>query len=236
MEDRGLAVGTPTAARRGRALVLSAAFVDRAATDGPLTYLLRYAFRDDGGVEVRLGVATDGRTRDRVHLALWRVDVDLGGPADDAVVVHRHLEPEGARAAFDSSTFFHVSREGGIERRPGGFTALGVLDLSRQRDLRRAAGWDLVPRAAGLLRRREPFNRADLWVTRFHRGETAYRDLPRYAEDGETITGADVVLWHAVPIHLGEGWGDGAGGVEWGGFDLVPRHLSALLAAPAGED
>jgi len=234
VRDRGIARKTAGATVRGRELVLAAAFADRAAAGGPVVYLLRYAFRDDGGVEVRLGVSTDGRSTGRSHLALWRVDVDLGGPAGDAVVLHRHLEPEGAVAAFDSSTFFNVSREGGVSRQALGFTSLGVLDLDRQRDLRRAAGWDLVPRAAGLARHREPFTRHDLWVSRYHRGETSYRDLPLYVADGEEITGADVVLWHATPVHLGEGWGDGAGGVEWTGFDLLPRRLTELLADGGG--
>jgi hypothetical protein len=231
VRDRGVVHRDASAARRGRELVLAAAFADPAA-DGFATYLLRYAFRDDGGVEVRLGVSAGGASGGRSHLALWRVDVDLGGPADDAVVLHRHVEPEGAVAAFDSSTFFNVSREGGVEREDLGFTSLGVLDLTWQQDGSHTAGWDLVPRSAGRARHREPFTHHDLWVTRYHRGESSYRDLPRYVADGEAITGADVVLWHAAPLHLRQGWGGGPAGVSWAGFDLLPRQLDAAPSRP----
>ena len=124
-----------------------------------------------------------------MHTALWRVALDLNGFPGDAGLLVRHLEPAGAdpKVARDTVTPFNGGKEGSAAWSDQQFTQVRVQDPG-------------LVNAQGTSRHEEAFTKADFWVTRYKATEMFYAQLPTYV-NGESITGADVVLWHGTPVH-----------------------------------
>jgi primary-amine oxidase len=222
------------AVRRGQELILWGT-LDAANYN----YIIQYGFRDDGTIAFRIGATARNlpgmEEVAHMHNALWRVDLDLNGFPGDAGLLVRHLEPVGAdpKVAHDTVTPFNGGKEGSAAWSDQQFTQVRVQDPGLVNAQGRPAAYDLIPLRQGTSRHEEAFTKADFWVTRYKATEMFYAQLPTYV-NGESITGADVVLWHGTPVHHLPRSEDGAEvnglwkGVAllmWGGFDLRPRDL-----------
>jgi primary-amine oxidase len=222
------------AVRRGQELVLWGT-LDAANYN----YIMQYGFRDDGTISFRIGATARNLPGmehvAHMHNALWRVDLDLNGFAGDAALLMRHVEPFGGdpKAAVDTVAAFNGGIEGSASWNDQQFTQVRVQDPGLRNAQGRPFAYDLIPLRQGTSRHEESFTKADFWVTRYHPTEMFYAQLPTYL-NGESISGADVVLWHVSPVHHLPRSEDGAEvnglwhGVAllmWGGFDLRPRDL-----------
>ena len=224
-----------TAVRRGQELVLWGT-LDAANYN----YVMQYGFRDDGTVAFRIGATARNlpgmETVAHMHNALWRLDIDLNGSSRDAAVLVRHLEPAlgDPLQAIDTAAPFHGGKEGSAVWVDPQFTQVRVEDLGMQNAQRHPIAYDLIPLRQGTARHDEAFTKADFWVTRYHAADLFYHQLPSYVSNQETITDADVVLWHISPVHHlprsedgieSRGFWNGVALLMWGGFDLRPRDL-----------
>lgn len=224
-----------TAVRRGQELVLWGT-LDAANYN----YVMQYGFRDDGTMTFRIGATARNlpgmETVSHMHNALWRVDLDLNGFANDAALLVRHLEPAGADPlkALDTAAPFNGGIEGTAAWDDPQFTQVRVADLNMQNAQGRSIAYDLIPWRQGTARHNEAFSQTDFWVTRYRPTELFYPQLPTYIANGESVNNADVVLWHISPVHhlprsedgaeSGELW-QGVALLMWGGFDMRPRDL-----------
>ncbi|EJL36827.1 Cu2+-containing amine oxidase [Caulobacter sp. AP07] len=198
-------------------------------------YIMRYGFRDDGTIALRLGATSRNlpghEYMGHMHNGLWRIDMDLNGASADSAFEYSHVENTGSVVATDGVAPFNGGKEGGIDVNPLKFTEVHVRDASTN-----AAGkpisYEFRPVRFGAPRHEEPFAHHDFWVTRYHGSELLY-DLPALA-NGESVTNGDLVVWHISPLHHdprdedghfeGPLW-KGVALLMWGGVDIRPRNL-----------
>ena len=216
-----------------------------AAVDvGNYNYVLRYEFHDDG--TIRATTAATARNlpgRELVahtHIALWRIDVDLGGAGGDSVYVLRHLEDAASGSWSETREAFNGGTEGALAIEATEFTRLQVAGGGKTYDLR--------PLYRGLARHHPAWMRHDLWATAAAKGETYYPHLTSYVADRQSVVDADIVLWHATPVlHVPRGEDGRFVDGDWqgvalampAGFELRPRDLfdrTPFHPAPAPAD
>lgn len=221
-------------------------------------YIIQYAFRDDGGITFRMGATgynyprilggRPGGFAAHMHNALWRVDVDLNGPADDSAFVVNHRENVPALTAIDRELPFNNGREGAFGWNPRLFNTVVIEDEATTNVHGNHIGYAAVPFRQGTARHTEPFTRHDFWITRRHPDDLDFiRDNSRPDDyllglsdrtsgiaNREPIQGQDIVLWHSSPAHHHPHDEDQAPGdsdmkgltlVHWMGFDLEPHNL-----------
>ena len=103
------------AVRHGQELVLWATL-----DSANYNYIMRYSFRDDGTITLRLGATSRNlpgmETMGHMHNALWRIDMDLNGASGDTPYTYQHNESTNANTATDTFTLFNNGREGWLER------------------------------------------------------------------------------------------------------------------------
>ncbi len=193
-------------------------------------YIVRYELHDDGTFRTLLAPTARNYpsfpTLAHTHIALWRIDLDLGGAGGDSVNVLRHRENAADGSWSDTTEAFNGGREGALNFEVTEFTQLQVADGGRTYDLR--------PIYRGLARHPPTWLRNDFWATVNKPGEMDFAELATYAEDEESVSGADIVLWQATPLlhvpraedgrHVDSTW-TGSALAMWGGFDLRPRDL-----------
>jgi primary-amine oxidase len=232
VRDRGLAWKDHAQVRRGQTLVLWGTI--NAAN---YNYVVHYGFRDDGMIEFRIGASAQNlpgrRTEAHMHLGLWRVDVDLGGAANNSVMLMRHVEPTSGPTASDVAAPFNRGVEGSATWNPLEFTELMIENTAQQNGRGHNIAYELMPMRGGSARHQEAFTQADFWVTRYRGTELAYPQIAGYV-NGESVTNTDILVWHATPLHhlprdedgrTVDGTWQGVALVMWGGFDLRPRNL-----------
>lgn len=234
VRDRGMIWKDHRRGRRGQELVLWGTL-----TAGNYSYLVEYAFRDDGSIAFRTA-ATGGNlpgqeAEPHIHHAMWRIDVDLNGGADNSVEVMRHVPSQSCLTAEQLLEPFNAGKEGWLDWNPHEFSSLLVTDGSLRNRRGSSVGYSLTPVRSGSSYSFEGFARHDFWVTRSKPDEIFFKEVERYA-DGESITNTDVVIWHMSPVlHVprdedGEyenGIWRGAALTMWAGFELRPRNLFA---------
>ncbi|MCI0379864.1 MAG: hypothetical protein L0215_19965 [Gemmataceae bacterium] len=240
VRDRGLAfVDTGKGGRRGQKLVLFAT-LDAAN----YRYVIEYGFQDDGVITFRVG--STGRNygsrewEGHMHNGLWRVDVNVDGPANNSVLVMEHMEPVGAEQANAKTIHrpFNDGREGFEDWDPLKFTMLSIQNDKKRNIRNQPAAWDVMPLRHGNARHYGPDNEEctqhDFWVTQNRKGEIYYVKLPKYVAKAEPIMNTDVVVWVSTAGHHeprsedGEMKGTSFNGVTqlmWCGFDLRPRNV-----------
>jgi hypothetical protein len=247
VRDTGLLWKEPRtgASRRGEQLVLWGTM--RAAN---YAYVFQYAFRDDGGINVRLGATGQNYPHapleSHVHNALWRIDVDLAEPKHNTVYVMRHLSPspeENLQRAEDRHDLFSKGKEGWEDWKPEEFTMLRVVDPRRHNYMGEPWGYDLMPIRNGTARFKatefEKCTLHDFYVTRSPHAdgkpddELDFKRLlvgddkhPPYV-NGEDITDTDVVIWYVSSAHHEPRSEDGRfvqdkeGNYRWQGITLL---------------
>ena len=211
---------------------------------GNYNYVLRYEFHDDGTIRATVAATAEnlpGReTIAHTHVAFWRIDVDLGGAGGDSAYVLRHREDLASGSWSDTTEAFNGGTEGVLAIEPTEFTQLQVAGGGGTYDLR--------PLYRGLARHRPDWTRYDFATTVAAPGETHFFHLDRYVAGRQSITGADVVLWHATSVlHVPRGEDGRFVNGAWrgvalampSGFELRPRDLfrsTPFHPAPAPAD
>ena len=218
--------------RRGRELVLWGV-QDAANYD----FIIEYRLRDDGSIGFRLGATgynnpyypPASTTDAHMHDVLWRIDVDLNGPAGDSALQFRHVEtPTAPLDAHDVEEAFNGGVEGAVQWDPHAFHTIGVEDSTLNAYGHRI-GYALRVSSNGIARhygeqagltRKERFTQTDFAVTTFKQAErdalydnsqTQYLQPDQYLlgegltgfgiSDGESIANTNVVLWHRSSVH-----------------------------------
>lgn len=242
IRDRGLmwmdGGGKPS--RRGQKLTLWAAL--NAAN---YRYVTEFNFHDDGTVACRVG--STGRNygsrefEGHMHNGLWRVDVNLGGPENNTVLVMDHIEPldQEKTKAKTLHRPFNDNKEGYEDFDGRKFTMLSVINDRKKNVRNQSYAYDVVNQRMGDARHfagdKEECTLHDFWVTRNRPGEIFYVNVPKYAAKREPINNSDVVLWISTAGHHDPRSEDGemtkgnnfvgATPIMWCGFDLRPRNI-----------
>jgi hypothetical protein len=250
IRDRGLMYRHPTAgARRGQTLLLWASL--NAAN---YRYLIEYGFEDTGTITFRCGASGynfgGSEKEPHMHNAMWRVDVNLGGPAHNSVLLSEHSETPEDPPGTAQSILKLVKQECALDWDPLKFTTLRVINTQKKnaqgqqwcyelmpvrQGTSRHYGRDTVPTPTGKLRKEE-CTMHDFWVTRASTpAKTTFHMLPEYIKGQRNVVDTDIVLWYTSSTHheprsedgtflKGSGF-RGATLVMWSGFDLRPRDF-----------
>lgn len=219
-----------TAVRHGQELVLWATL-----DSANYNYIMRYGFRDDGTITLRLGATSRNlpgmELMGHMHNALWRIDMDLNGAGGDTPYTYEHIETTAANTASDTFTLFNRGVEGSLDVRPERYTELVVRDTATSTP-RAQISYEFRPVRSGAPRHQEGFAHHDFWVTRYRGTEMLYQ-LPQHV-NGESVSNTDIVVWHITGLRhdprnedgffQGSVW-NGVALVMWGGLDLRPRNL-----------
>lgn len=201
-------------------------------------YVIRYGFRDDGTIALRIGATSHNRPSGpyeaHMHNGLWRIDMDLNGYPNDSAYYMTHTEPSGSpNVATDSMPAFHGGTEGSEIWDPLKFNHVLVQDQVTLNGQGHKISYEFMPVRMGTARHAEDFSKADFWVTRYRFGEDSYKNITSYV-NGESIMNTDVVIWHLSPMHheprdedgfIDNGNWNGATTIMWSGIDLRPRNL-----------
>ena len=249
-ESRGYAYKYYAQQKQGYNLVLTSA-----STPGVSTYVVRWAFGDDGSVAPSIGLSgelprvasgssangwpIDAQGNTGVGFTnnyFWRMDFDLGTDAANDAVEELEIVPSADR-----------------RRKTKTLTALGTesarsVDVNLKRSWRildtqitnadgRAISYHLEPlHTAHRYRGSSSLLSTDAQFTRFKACERFASEnnaancgssLADYVS-GESLAGADVVLWYSVSYHhLPRAEDSPATPVHWDGFIVVPRDWTA---------
>lgn len=223
-------------------------------------YMMEYGFTDDGVISCRIGPTGRNifnRQKDRgdthLHVGCWRMEMDLGDPKNnDVLLARRVFDEEKERFAQVARPFNKNARgeacEGSARWNPDEFTTLRVQSRSRKNAHGYLTSYDLLSHRYGathLLQREGgtlysdsemDFINQDFWVTRTESGFTDFIDVPRYAKEKRPLTGQPTTIWLSTPaIHVARtedfdtaNGTNSYGGVAittWAGFFLKPRDL-----------
>lgn len=205
-------------------------------------YVIRYEFRDDGTIALRLGATAENLPtvpwEAHMHDGLWRVDIDLKGASYDTAYLMRHVEPSGgAGAASDVMSVFNNGVEGAAEWKAEEFTHLLVRDEPPIKGISRfplrRIGYEFMPVRMGSARHAEGFSKNDFWVTAYNGAEMSLPNIAAY-QNGQSVVKSDVVVWHLSPAHhlprgedgfVDNGSWNGVALIMWSGVDIRPRNL-----------
>jgi hypothetical protein len=202
-------------------------------------YIILYEFRDDGLIGFRLGatahnlISSDGDETTHLHMACWRINVELGGASETKVSTVRLDTTAQQLVVSDLQT------EARVPWMSEQFTRLRVTSTTRMNSHNPAhpISYELVPDRMGSGRYHgvgEQFTQNELWVTRYRAAELRPRDLDQL-ENAEAISGQPTTLWHHAPVlHVprdedfgptGTNAGEGVAITTWAGCDLKPRNF-----------
>jgi primary-amine oxidase len=226
----GLMWKDDTAVRHGQEMVLWATL-----DSANYNYIMRYGFRDDGTITLRLGATSRNlpgmELMGHMHNALWRIDMDLNGFPSDSALTYEHNETIAANTATDTFTAFNGGKEGFLDVNPERFTEVVVRDTTVSSP-RTPISYEFRPVRFGASRHKEGFAHHDFWATRYRSTEMLYH--PEQHANGESVSGTDVVIWHMTGLRhdprnedgrFENGFWKGVALIMWGGVDLRPRNL-----------
>jgi primary-amine oxidase len=229
IRDRGLAWKNDQRVRRGEAITLWSVL-----DAGNYNYVIEWTFQDDGVILSRVGATGENLPSAplvaHMHGPIWRLDLDIGGPNDDAVFVGEHAESNFRGI----DTVRRVDVETGVEWNAERFTALHIHDMTLKNENGKASGYHLMPQRWGTPRHREDFSRYDFWVTVANPLELLGDLLPTYVSRPEPLDGKDIVVWYYGGVHHlvrdedgrpVDGKWDGDAHIMWTGFTLKPHNL-----------
>lgn len=200
-------------------------------------YVMRYGFRDDGTITLRLGATSRNlpgmELMGHLHDGLWRIDMDLAGAGGDSAYTYEHLEATNAPTATDVFSPFNGGKEGWLDVKPERFTEVVVRDSTVTSTPGTPISYEFRPFRNGAPRHQEAFTHHDFWVTRYAANQPSYKFVPQQV-NGESVMNSDVVVWHMSGARHDprneDGFFDGPvwNGVAllmWSGIDLRPRNL-----------
>lgn len=232
------------------------------STSGEYNYIPVWRFLDDGAIELLMGatgklqrftndsrfgwpVRTNGtRGTAHIHNYYWRLDFDLGESGNDDVVEEFNYAANADRTSRTLGVT-RLTSEAGRSIDPLGLRTWRIRDGAVTNANSQPISYMLEPldvehRDVGPSY--EPWTANDFYVTR-------YRDCERYAShntqvsgcannlaafvNGESLAGADPVLWYGVTFHhLPRDEDEVYMHAHWNGFRLTPRDwLDANSAA-----
>jgi primary-amine oxidase len=238
--------------RRSEELVLWSTFK---ATN--YLYIVQFGFQDEGTISFRMGSTGTNLTHDKanghMHLAIWRLDVDLGGEGSkNQPYLVRYLEsktaPGRARVVEEP---FNNGIEGYADWNPEEFTTLRIKNEAFKNAIGSPLSYDLIPHRSGSARHYGPqlpeklpdesFTHHDFWVLPYKANKLKQVDeldctkLSTYVRRGRHIDDHDLVVWYISSAHhqprdedlFGppDGRQQGATVVLWSGFEFRPRDL-----------
>ncbi|MBX3015203.1 MAG: hypothetical protein KF832_27035 [Caldilineaceae bacterium] len=231
---------------------------------GEYNYIPVWRFGDDGSLELLMGAAgklqrytSDNRFgwpvrangirgTSHIHNYYWRLDFDLGERGDDDIVEEFNYAP----SADNTQRALGVTRltsEAGRSINPVGLRSWRIRDGAATNAQGQAISYQLEPTEIGhrdVGPSYEPWTTNDFYVTK-------HRECERYAShnpqlngcanhlaafvNGESIEGADVVLWYGATFHhIARDEDEPFMHTHWSGFRLTPRDW--LDANPAAAD
>ena len=227
-------------------------------TIGPHTYLLRWQFADDGSIAPAIGLAgelpvltADTAAADNgwpldaagtlaigfTHHYFWRLDFDLGtGPAGDAVEELAVVPSSDRRRKTQS----RISITSESQRRVDADSKRSwrILDTQISNADGRSISYHLEPlHSAHRNRGNLPALASDIHITKLNACERFSIANPTTGGcganvadyvDGESLEGADIVLWYGLSYHhLPRSEDEPRLPVHWDGFVVVPRDWTA---------
>lgn len=212
LRDRGVAYKNGTSTRRAEELVLWANF-----NAGNYTYLIEFAFMDDGTIAFRHAPTGYNLPSDphasHMHNCCWRIGVHLGLENQKAVNTAAVAKwpgntPNAPNAALETQNFGvdPIKGEGYRDWVPNEFTKIRVtnpnvvLNDPKGKNAR-PISYDLVPMVYGIARHPradETFSKHDFWITRADSAIKQYVYLGDYFAKGQArqLDGSPLVLWH----------------------------------------
>lgn len=230
VRDRGLAWMNDSAVRRGQEVVVWGA-LDAANYN----YVQAWVFRDDGGVEGRVGATArnlPGRELEaHMHTPFWRLDIDLNGFAGDSAARGAHVENVSGTPATDNAS--PINTEDSVDWTDREFTTLHIHDATLVNSRGHNAGYHLMPLRWGTARHQEMFTRNDFWVTRYKATEMLAKNVLAYVSN-ESVSNTDIVVWYKGAVHhlvrdedgqFVSGFFKGEAHLMWTGWLLKPHNL-----------
>lgn len=207
-----------------------------------------------------------------VHAAYYRLDFDIDGAANDVVsrssvagfigtaVDGNNCDETGE---CQKTTFTPITTETSQTWSASGHTTWLVQDKTSLNADGRRRGYEVIPHVSGTWRgitgSSEPWSGADAWITAFNSCEllavgnvgaaipstcpsTTGQNVQQYL-NGQTVDGADVVLWYVQRFHHNTRDEDGCGGgqadctdvkmpLEYVSFEMAPRSFSHKSTIP----
>jgi primary-amine oxidase len=175
-----------------------------------------------------------------VHNFYYRLDFDIDG-SDHNCVEEFNYRPDRPGGPGGRHAWTPLRTECRREANAAAFRSWRVVNRASRNALGHPRSYELVPGGNGTFRgaSAEAFAQAELWVTRFHPYEFPFSGadprplktaLPAYL-NGESVDGADVVLWYVLHVHHVPRTEDyPAMPIDWVGFHLAPRDF--LDASP----
>ena len=226
---------------------------------GAYNYILQWQFEDDGTIRPAVGATGQlqmyGGNRAtgwnvgggnvavaHMHDFYWRLDVDLAGVANDRVQELAAAQDAGGETFTNTRT--PLRTESARRVQPRSFRSWRVLDTTVTNDDGHRISYELLPSTSNVFRGPgyEPFTHNELYVTTNRSCERfashnptsggCASDLSTFT-NGESLDGADVVLWYGTSFHhLPRDEDEDHMDVHWSTFALVPRDLSSVYPVP----
>ncbi|GAA3140944.1 hypothetical protein GCM10010466_34990 [Planomonospora alba] len=235
-----------TSSVQGTDLVVFAAF-----QLGWYTYLVEWAFGDDGAITPRVGATGSlsgftttpqhgwpigvGATKfeeSHSHNIFWRLDFDIDGADGDVVEQYDFTGSGTAKRRLTRTVFTEETKAVNSRMRWWRVVDSGVRNADRH-----PASWEINNLASAEYRgpADEAFTRADLYVTNYRACERLASTNPvagcgksvdRYVADAQRLT--DPVLWvHVGFHHVARDEDADPMPTHWQGFRVTPRDVTA---------
>lgn len=201
VHDRGLLWKDYTGVRRGEELVLWGVI-----NADNYRYIQQYAFLDDGAIVALSGASGQNlpgmETVAHTHNAIWRIDIDVDGTANNATLFQHNENPSNS-AGTASDTFTPISTAGGFLWSPRLHTSIAVSNPSFKNARGDLSKYELIPlvTAGGLTQHYEAFTQKDFWVTPYNFTQFAPKNLPSYIAASPSVSNRDIVLWYKGSLH-----------------------------------
>ena len=224
---------------------------------GQQLYIVQWRLLDDGTIEPTVGdggrllrqgrdpyygwpVAADGAVGiGYITNYWWRLDFDIGGNGPNDIVEEFEVNP-GNSNTRRVSTATALSSETGRPTDPDKKRSWRVRDGALTNSDGHAISYHLDPKQAGYRYvgpAAQPWTQNDFYVTVAHPCEklavhnptvgSCADNVAAYA-NGESLTGADVIVWYRLTAHrLPRPEDTPLLNVQWQGFQLVPRDWTA---------
>jgi len=250
-EARGYAYKSYALQRQGYNLVLTSS-----STPSVSTYIVRWAFGDDGSVSPSIGLTgalprvTNGSSANGwpvdaagttgvgfTNNYFWRMDFDLGTDAADDAVEEFSIVPSADRRR-KTKTLTALNSESARATNENLKRSWRILDTQITNADGRAISYHLEPlHTAHRYRGSSSLLSTDAQFTRYNAcerfaSENTAPNCGSSIEDyvsGESIAGQDVVMWYSVSYHHFPRAEDGPTiPVQWNGFVVVPRDWTAV--------
>ncbi len=274
LEDRGYAWKYQTTFQGGESLSVS-----MASQAGPYTYINQWEFHDDGTIQPQLGMtghlaryatgdayapygtrvdseadATPTIALSHLHNIYYRLDFDIGGPANDLVERLSYQpsstpSPDSACAGpglCGTNVATPILTETAQDVIPDAYTTWYIHDKSLTNSDGRTIGYELVPEFEGQWRGNpssEPWAMHEVWITRYNACETlavgnyaphinpSCTSVPRNVSEmvnGQPTDGQDVVVWYVNRhLHTPRDEDEVNMPIEWLSFSIKPRSFSS---------